>query len=247
MSELPAPTSIVKVSQALLLCLVMLVAAWLTFFLALKTNLVNAYFVDKTDGNHPSIPLSLVRKARKWHFGICSFLTCFVPAAVLWLGLVCLSYARDCGLTIIPWYIWVPFTLWGEANTAAYSTVQNCDRSFRIRCPKNWADLNPSDDPTSRWCSTCERIVTFCLTDSDIERLTRNGECVAYYGHCFFGYTRFAGRTQVIPPSTGRFFGCPTGLFFDCHFQTPNNHSLFSSIWCRNASKLDLFGNFLVS
>lgn len=65
--------------------------------------------------------------------------------------------------------------------TAAYSTIQNCDRAFRIRCPKNWADLTPTDDPAARWCSTCERTVTFCMSDADIERLTRSGQCIAYY------------------------------------------------------------------
>jgi hypothetical protein len=81
--------------------------------------------------------------------------------------------------------------------TAAYSTVQNCDRVFRIRCPKQWADLDLTDDPKTRWCAVCERKVTFCLTDADVERLSLAGECVAYYdgsGHAdTLGLLEFPG------------------------------------------------------
>jgi hypothetical protein len=65
--------------------------------------------------------------------------------------------------------------------TAACSTVQNCERAFRVRCPKNWADLKPSDAPIVRRCATCERSVTFCRTEIDLARLKQNGQCVAYY------------------------------------------------------------------
>lgn len=65
--------------------------------------------------------------------------------------------------------------------TAASSTVQNCRRAFRFRCPKQWAELTQTDDPAVRWCSVCERTVTFCLSDSDIDRLSRAGECVSFY------------------------------------------------------------------
>lgn len=65
--------------------------------------------------------------------------------------------------------------------TAAYSAVQNCDRAFRNRCPKRWADLTQMTNPMTRWCSTCDRSVTFCLTDKDVDRLSREGECVAFY------------------------------------------------------------------
>ena len=65
--------------------------------------------------------------------------------------------------------------------TAAYSTVQNCDRAFRNRCPKQWADLVVTDAPLVRWCDVCERSVHFCLTDADVDRHTIHGNCIAYY------------------------------------------------------------------
>lgn len=123
MSEPFIPTSMVEVSQAALLCVVMTVASWLILFLALRTNLANASSssieVGQTTKNSPGI----LRAAQKWHCGMTSVLTCFIPSAVLWTGLVCVSYARDLGLVIIPWYIWIPFTLWSIANLW----------SFRIR------------------------------------------------------------------------------------------------------------------
>ncbi len=57
-----------------------------------------------------------IQKIRKWHFGIQSLATCFVPAAVLWLSLVIVSIARDNGVVIIPWFIWIPFLLFGILN-----------------------------------------------------------------------------------------------------------------------------------
>lgn len=65
--------------------------------------------------------------------------------------------------------------------TAAYSTVQNCTRAFRSFCPKHWADLTLTTDPKTRWCSVCDRSVTFCLTDEEIDQLSQNGKCVAFY------------------------------------------------------------------
>lgn len=64
--------------------------------------------------------------------------------------------------------------------TAAYSTVQNCDRTFENRCPKRWCNLERTDTPRQRWCSVCERTVTFCLSDEELDRLASAGHCVAF-------------------------------------------------------------------
>ncbi len=63
---------------------------------------------------------------------------------------------------------------------AANSTVQNCDRIFHNRCPKRWNDLEKTDKPRQRWCSVCERTVTFCLSDDELDRLASAGHCVAF-------------------------------------------------------------------
>lgn len=64
---------------------------------------------------------------------------------------------------------------------AAYSTIQNCHRTFRKRCPKRWADLARTDNPDQRWCMVCERTVTFCLSDNELDRLSSAGQCVAFF------------------------------------------------------------------
>jgi len=120
MNELVIPTSMVEVWQAALLCVVMTVASWLILFLALRTNLASASSSSTDVGPTTEIPPSLLRAAQKWHCGITSVLTCLIPTAVLWIGLVCVSYARDIGLVIIPWYIWIPFTLWGVSNCLSF-------------------------------------------------------------------------------------------------------------------------------
>ena len=65
--------------------------------------------------------------------------------------------------------------------TVAYSTVQNCDRAFRNRCPKRWVDLVVTGAPLVRWCTVCEQSVHFCLTDADIDRHAKQGNYIAYY------------------------------------------------------------------
>ena len=65
--------------------------------------------------------------------------------------------------------------------SGAYWTVQNCGREFQNRCPKNWADLSLTNERLVRWCSTCDRKVTFCLSDLEVDRHAQAGDCVAYY------------------------------------------------------------------
>jgi hypothetical protein len=104
----------VEVSQAAFLCLVMTVAAWLIFYLGVRK-------MAKQQAKALTYPIDgilevAIQKIRKWHFGFLSLATCFVPAAVLWLLLVIVSIARDNGVVIIPWFIWIPFLLFGILN-----------------------------------------------------------------------------------------------------------------------------------
>jgi len=71
-----------------------------------------------------------IQKIRKWHFGFLSLATCFVPAAVLWLSLVIVSIARDNGVVIIPWFIWIPFLLFGILNIYTQKIRANAIRTI---------------------------------------------------------------------------------------------------------------------
>ena len=104
----------VEVSQAAFLCLMMTVAAWLVFYLGVRTMAKQqAKALTYPDDGILEVA---IQKIRKWHFGIQSLATCFVPAAVLWSSLVIVSIARDNGVVIIPWFIWIPFLLFGILN-----------------------------------------------------------------------------------------------------------------------------------
>lgn len=114
MNERPLVTSMVEVSQAAFLCLMMTVAAWLIFYLGVRTMAKQqAKALTYPDDGILEIA---IQKIRKWHFGFLSLATCFVPAAVLWLSLVIVSIERDNGIVIIPWFIWIPFLLFGILN-----------------------------------------------------------------------------------------------------------------------------------
>ena len=92
----------------------MTVAAWLVFYLGVRTMAKQqAKALTYPDDGILEVA---IQKIRKWHFGIQSLATCFVPAAVLWLSLVIVSIARDNGVVIIPWFIWIPFLLFGILN-----------------------------------------------------------------------------------------------------------------------------------
>lgn len=63
---------------------------------------------------------------------------------------------------------------------AVSSSVQNCDRAFQFQCPQKWAALQATEAAAVRWCNICQRTVTFCRTDEELDRLSRAGECVAF-------------------------------------------------------------------
>lgn len=63
---------------------------------------------------------------------------------------------------------------------AAYSDIRNCDVRFQTRCPKQWADLTPTDENTVRYCNECQQNVYFCHSSEELKRRTGNDQCVAF-------------------------------------------------------------------
>jgi|688.fasta_scaffold896122_2 hypothetical protein len=118
----------VEVSQAAFLCLMMTVVAWLIFYLGVRAMAKQqAKALTYPDDGILEIA---IQKIRKWHFGFLSLATCFVPAAVLWLSLVIVSIARDNGVVIIPWFIWIPFLLFGILNIYTQKIRANAIRTI---------------------------------------------------------------------------------------------------------------------
>jgi|SRR5579871_709276 len=58
-------------------------------------------------------------------------------------------------------------------------TPIDCRRFFKFLCPKVWQDLEPTDEETVRFCSSCRRNVYLCTSREDIDR--HAGECVALF------------------------------------------------------------------
>lgn len=50
---------------------------------------------------------------------------------------------------------------------------------FAFECPRAWASLDPTDDPTVRRCDGCGERVYFSATRDEAERRAREGACVA--------------------------------------------------------------------
>jgi len=63
---------------------------------------------------------------------------------------------------------------------AVYSAIQNCDVQFSFRCPKQWADLSPTEQSTVRYCNECTQNVYFCLTDDELSQRMANDQCAAF-------------------------------------------------------------------
>lgn len=64
--------------------------------------------------------------------------------------------------------------------TAVYSEITKCESRFRFQCPKQWAELNSTDDIRVRFCNVCERSVTYCSTPEELAQMAARGDCVAF-------------------------------------------------------------------
>lgn len=63
---------------------------------------------------------------------------------------------------------------------AANSDITNCNTQLRFICPKQWADLTPTDCRDERLCQSCNRLVYFCYTQIEFDRRRDAGDCVAF-------------------------------------------------------------------
>lgn len=65
--------------------------------------------------------------------------------------------------------------------TGNNSGIENCHFEFTYRCPKRWDSLRVTDDKNIRFCTECQKPVTFCRTKEQLETLAAQGECVAFF------------------------------------------------------------------
>ena len=62
----------------------------------------------------------------------------------------------------------------GNAIRRPLQTVE-----FEFECPKQWAQLKPTDDLTVRYCVACRQNVYYCDTIVEARRHATSGHCVA--------------------------------------------------------------------
>jgi hypothetical protein len=55
----------------------------------------------------------------------------------------------------------------------------NCRNAFEFICPRYFSELEPTDDPTVRFCNVCQERVYQCRTPLDFVTHGELGHCVA--------------------------------------------------------------------
>ncbi len=86
--------------------------------------------------------------------------------AVGWLAAVTHAAVENCAAG--------GMALRGRQLRRSLDTVQ-----FSFECPKQWADMTPTDDDKVRHCEACKQSVYFCDTLDEAKHHAWAGECVA--------------------------------------------------------------------
>ncbi len=61
----------------------------------------------------------------------------------------------------------------------SHPRLEVCPVQFEFECPKQWAELTPTEDVRVRSCASCRRSVYYCETLSDARTQATAGDCVA--------------------------------------------------------------------
>jgi hypothetical protein len=62
---------------------------------------------------------------------------------------------------------------------AKYADIDNCQPSFRFKCPKRWYALEATEFVAVRHCNECDQDVFLCRTKSELQVHAKAGHCVA--------------------------------------------------------------------
>jgi len=57
--------------------------------------------------------------------------------------------------------------------------LEACAWALEFPCPKQWENLQATDNPKVRWCETCKNRVYFCDTIDAVRGNAQQGRCVA--------------------------------------------------------------------
>jgi uncharacterized protein (TIGR02996 family) len=64
-------------------------------------------------------------------------------------------------------------------ENTTYSPIQPLPIGFEFRCPKQWSELEITDDLKVRFCQSCRQSVYFCVSVLEAWSHARRGHCVA--------------------------------------------------------------------
>ena len=66
-----------------------------------------------------------------------------------------------------------------NCGAAGNRVLSRVPLTFAYECPKQWADLRPTGDPTVRFCTACEQNVYYCDSIQQARRRVIEGRCIA--------------------------------------------------------------------
>ena len=55
--------------------------------------------------------------------------------------------------------------------------IRNCE--FRVKCPRQWTELQETRNEKIRFCGSCKRSVHYCKTPAELQRAIIKNYCVA--------------------------------------------------------------------
>lgn len=58
-------------------------------------------------------------------------------------------------------------------------TIRNCSVKVKYNCPKNWEDLEPTENESVKHCSSCDKDVYYCRSDTETLEHAKIGNCIA--------------------------------------------------------------------
>ena len=59
------------------------------------------------------------------------------------------------------------------------SEIENCQVTFKFRCPQKWNKLQPTGKAAVRYCESCRKKVYYCGTIEEAQDHAEEGHCVA--------------------------------------------------------------------
>jgi uncharacterized protein (TIGR02996 family) len=68
---------------------------------------------------------------------------------------------------------------WWRALTSR-PAIEKCEVRFEFKCPKKWSSLTLLNEPTVRYCGTCDRRVHFCASLVEVVEHGAAQDCVAF-------------------------------------------------------------------